>query len=345
MADSSFYGDTPNFATDYPTQNDGNSNPSGGNNTAPSSFYPNGGNYVPIAVADDVLSEMQAVEAQAAVDAANAATSATNAANSAAGAASAVQSAAGTATPLIDGTAAVGISTKWAHEDHRHPTDTSRADAAATTSALALKAPLASPALTGTPTAPTATAGTSTTQLATTAFTAAAVSAEATLRANADALLAPLASPALTGSPTAPTQTAGDNSTKLATTAFVLANNGVLGGAWTAYTPTITAQSGTITTATATGRYRQSGKTVFLQVDITITTAGTGAGGVIASLPVTAAANVYVGCAYERATSGASGAAVIGNVSATQVYARGATGATFIANGAIVSVGITYEVP
>ena len=36
--------------------------------------------------------------------------------------------------------------------------------------ALALKAPLASPALTGTPTAPTAAAGTNTTQLATTAF-------------------------------------------------------------------------------------------------------------------------------------------------------------------------------
>lgn len=41
--------------------------------------------------------------------------------------------------------------------------------------ALAAKAPLASPALTGTPTAPTATAGNSSTQLATTAFVAAAV--------------------------------------------------------------------------------------------------------------------------------------------------------------------------
>ena len=40
---------------------------------------------------------------------------------------------------------------------------------------LAAKAPLASPALTGTPTAPTATAGTNTTQLATTAFVAAAL--------------------------------------------------------------------------------------------------------------------------------------------------------------------------
>ena len=43
--------------------------------------------------------------------------------------------------------------------------------------ALALKAPLASPALTGTPTAPTATVGTNTTQIATTAFVAAAVAA------------------------------------------------------------------------------------------------------------------------------------------------------------------------
>jgi hypothetical protein len=43
--------------------------------------------------------------------------------------------------------------------------------------ALALRAPLASPDLTGTPTAPTATAGTSSTQIATTAFVAAAIAA------------------------------------------------------------------------------------------------------------------------------------------------------------------------
>jgi hypothetical protein len=45
------------------------------------------------------------------------------------------------------------------------------------TNALALKAPLASPALTGTPTAPTAPGGTNTTQLATTAFVQAAIAA------------------------------------------------------------------------------------------------------------------------------------------------------------------------
>ena len=49
------------------------------------------------------------------------------------------------------------------------------------TNSIATKAPLASPALTGTPTAPTASAGTNTTQLATTAFVTAAVSLEDSL--------------------------------------------------------------------------------------------------------------------------------------------------------------------
>jgi hypothetical protein len=62
-----------------------------------------------------------------------------------------------TVAPLMDGAAAVGTSLLYARQDHIHPSDTTRA-------------PLASPALTGTPTAPTATAGTNTTQIATTAF-------------------------------------------------------------------------------------------------------------------------------------------------------------------------------
>lgn len=52
-----------------------------------------------------------------------------------------------------------------------------QSDITSLTSDLALKAPLASPALTGVPTAPTATGGTNTTQIATTAFVQAAVSA------------------------------------------------------------------------------------------------------------------------------------------------------------------------
>jgi hypothetical protein len=55
-------------------------------------------------------------------------------------------------------------------------TDANKPVSTATQTALNLKAPLASPDLTGTPTAPTATAGTATTQIATTAFVGTAVS-------------------------------------------------------------------------------------------------------------------------------------------------------------------------
>jgi len=130
--------------------------------------------------------------------------------------------------------------------------DTEKADAAATTAALAAKAPLASPALTGTPTAPTAAQGTNTTQVATTAFTRAEIAAlvnsapgtldtlgeiatqlasdESTAAALATTVgtKAPLASPAFTGTPTAPTPAASDNSTKLATTAYVDTASGLL---------------------------------------------------------------------------------------------------------------------
>src|SRR5690606_13496310 len=113
--------------------------------------------------------------------------------------------------------------------------------------ALNAKAPLASPALTGTTTAPTPAQTVDSTQIATTAFVKAALAALvdsspaaldtlnelaaalgddpnfATTMANALALKAPLASPALTGNPTAPTPAAEDNDTSIATTAHVKA--------------------------------------------------------------------------------------------------------------------------
>ena len=87
------------------------------------------------------------------------------------------------------------------------------------TNSIALKAPLASPTLTGTPTAPTASSGTNTTQLATTAFVTAATSGLATDTNLANK--APINSPTFTGTPAAPTASAGTNTTQLATTAFV----------------------------------------------------------------------------------------------------------------------------
>ena len=80
---------------------------------------------------------------------------------------------AGSATPIVDGTAAVGTSLRYARQDHVHGTDTTRA-------------PLASPTFTGTPTLPTGTiattqtTGNNTTAVATTAFVTAAVPGFAT---------------------------------------------------------------------------------------------------------------------------------------------------------------------
>lgn len=59
--------------------------------------------------------------------------------------------------------------------------------------------------------------------------------------------------------------------------------------AWTAYTPTVTAFSGSITSYTVTSAtYVKIAKTVHFQADIKITNAGTGTVGVYITLPVAA---------------------------------------------------------
>ena len=92
--------------------------------------------------------------------------------------------------------------------------DNSGSDAEVSLSDVAAKAPTASPALTGTPTAPTASQGTNTTQIATTAFVNAEIAADTAAKA-------PLADPTFTGVPAAPTASQGTNTTQLATTEFV----------------------------------------------------------------------------------------------------------------------------
>lgn len=196
--------------------------------------------YVDSEAAANSATQAAASAAAAAASQSAAATSASDAATSATNAAAAVQSAAGTATPLVDGTAAVGVSTKWAHEDHRHPTDTSRA-------------PTASPTFTG-----SITAGSKGHIFGTgsgTAATGSVTPADANIQLyNAGATnwagigtdgsghmwfktgISGTPAPAMyisnaqvvnfANSPLAPTPSLGDNSTKVATTAFVMANGG-----------------------------------------------------------------------------------------------------------------------
>lgn len=63
---------------------------------------------------------------------------------------------------------------------------------------------------------------------------------------------------------------------------------GDTGTAWAAFTPTITSQTGSITAYTINScAFKQIGKTVFYRYDFTITTNGTGAAHVLATVPVT----------------------------------------------------------
>lgn len=166
-----------------------------------------------------------------------------------------IQVATGTTTPVISVTAgteaAAGVLELATAAETTTGTDATRAvHPAGLKVELDKKAPLASPALTGTPTAPTAAAGTNTTQIATTAFVLArtpsasetvsgivelATAAETTTGTNNTRAVhpaglkveldkkAPLASPTFTGTPAAPTAAAGTNTTQVATTAFVTA--------------------------------------------------------------------------------------------------------------------------
>ena len=145
--------------------------------------------------------------------------------------------------PQMDGTASVGTATTASRSDHVHPTDTSRA-------------PINSPAFTGSPTADTPLATDSSTRIATTAFVQGKVSdLQSSIASKADlesatnpaangaaspgtattasrsdhvhptdTTRAPLASPAFTGSPTATTPATTNSSTRIATTAYVQAN-------------------------------------------------------------------------------------------------------------------------
>lgn len=112
--------------------------------------------------------------------------------------------------------------------------------------------------------------------------------------------------------------------------------------AWTSFTPTVTAASGSITSYTVAASYVQIGKTVHFHANITITNNGTGAGNVTMTLPVTALNTSTVNC-YGRA-DGVSGKSLQGiNATTTQLaifnYDNSYPGST----NEILKLSATYE--
>jgi len=116
--------------------------------------------------------------------------------------------------------------------------DANKPVSTATQTALDLKADLASPALTGNPTAPTQSQGDNSTNLATTAYVDGGLG-----------LKADLVSPAFSGVPTAPTAGGGTNTTQLATTAFVTGAVGAAVVSFNTRTGAVTLTSGDVTGA------------------------------------------------------------------------------------------------
>jgi hypothetical protein len=116
-------------------------------------------------------------------------------------------------------------------------------------------------------------------------------------------------------------------------------------GYWTSYTPTLTCGSGTLSNATAYGRYRVIGKTVEFKSKIDITTNGSCAGRINVTVPF---ASLTAQAAY-AALSGAEvvltgkALSVLLPYTSTQVQVRNADGTYPGADNAQLVIGGTYE--
>ena len=115
---------------------------------------------------------------------------------------------------------------------------------------------------------------------------------------------------------------------------------GNAGGAWTAYTPTVSSGTGTLTAASATGAYRQIGKTVYVRISISVPTNGTASGNLQVSLPAAAAGTYqFIGGRENGVTGYLMGGAIIGSTAYLQSY----NGAYPASDGASIQINGVYE--
>jgi hypothetical protein len=113
-------------------------------------------------------------------------------------------------------------------------------------------------------------------------------------------------------------------------------------GTYTDFTPTITAGTGSFTTVSAVSRYLRIGNLVHWYGKVSITTAGTAAGGIVLTIPVAkyAGAN-QLGYGEETAAVGFPCTLLIAGATATILKTDYTTA---IASGRAVDFNITYEV-
>ena len=130
---------------------------------------------------------------------------------------------------------------------------------------------------------------------------------------------------------------------------ITVAANGTGGGGgvdttpWTAYTPSVSAGAGTLTSVSASGRYKQIGKTVFVTIYINITNNGTGSSYISVTLPVTTSAALEQTMAGRMPLNGAVVGTRIFGASTNMVIQRydgqypGGNGSIIVLNGAYES--------
>jgi len=119
-----------------------------------------------------------------------------------------------------------------------------------------------------------------------------------------------------------------------------VANGGTgdTGTSWTTYTPTVAPASGSYTTFIVSGRYKQIGKTVFVSVNLNVTSLGTAGGGSVnVSLPVSTAAVTTPGNGYNTNTGFVVPCVAVAGTSNLAFVS------TLVANIWVGSV--TYEIP
>ena len=115
----------------------------------------------------------------------------------------------------------------------------------------------------------------------------------------------------------------------------------MLAPAWSSYTPTLTCDTGTLTSATAAGKYYVLGKTTHLTVKITITTAGTcGTHYVSFTLPNTSQNDTSI--AGSELVTGVAAKSFVGAAATTGVVSNYA-GASLVVSGNVIVINGTYE--
>ena len=133
---------------------------------------------------------------------------------------------------------------------------------------------------------------------------------------------------------------------------FVTSLGGTTTG-WTTYSPTIT-QTNTPTKTTNYAKYKQIGKTVFVNVYVTFTSAGTASARIKCSLPIAVGdAGIHQigsGWFYDSGTAYYPGAAILWDVNTVELYthasanAFGSSPAVTIANNDELTFSLVYEV-